>query len=440
MRIRAVCAACFLSLAMLGWLRTSPAAKDAKIPPRILHAPSPQPDRIILTWSGAPDTTQAVTWRTDTSVRQAVSEIAAAGDGPLFRKRAKQVRARTETYVSDLGEALYHSVEFTGLAPASRYVYRVGDGENWSEWAHFNTASARPEPFSFAYVGDAQNEIFSMWSRVIRSAYSDAPKLKFIIHAGDLITTPDRDEQWGEWHRAAGWINQSVPSVPVPGNHEYGQQSTGQRALNRNWRPQFTLPGNGVAGLEETNYWFDYQGVRVVALNSNLRQQEQAEWLDRLLADNPNQWTVVTQHHPIFSTARGRDNKDLRELWKPVFDKYRVDLVLTGHDHSYGRSNVLAGEKRHEGGTVYVVSVSGPKMYNITPAPWMKRAAEDTQLYQIIRVEGGRLYYEARTAKGTLYDAFELRKRRKGANVLINRIPNVPENRRPPGEDQAKQG
>ena len=66
----------------------------------------------------------------------------------------------------------------------------------------------------------------------------------------------------------------------------------------------------------------------------------QAQWLEGLLAENPNKWTVVTFHHPMYSPT-GRDNKELRELWRPVFDRYGVDLVLTGHDHAYGRSGLM---------------------------------------------------------------------------------------------------
>ncbi|MBK7927303.1 MAG: fibronectin type III domain-containing protein [Bryobacterales bacterium] len=126
----------------------------------------------------------AVTWRTDVSVEKAAAEIALAEDGPLFKKKKRGVEARTEAYTSDLGPAHYHSVQFEGLTAGTKYVYRVGDGENWSEWAHFTTASEKAEPFAFVYVGDAQNDLFEMWSRVIRSAYSDAPKVKFLMHAG----------------------------------------------------------------------------------------------------------------------------------------------------------------------------------------------------------------------------------------------------------------
>lgn len=412
------------------------ARQPQPVPEAEAHRPTAIPDRIILTWQGDPAHSQAVTWRTDTSVLKAIAQLAPGDAGPYFAKVAQNFPAETTALTSDLGSAHYHSANFTGLKPSAQYAYRVGDGVNWSEWIHFRTASETPEPFSFIYFGDAQNDIKSLWSRVIRGAYSDAPKARFIVHAGDLINTANRDAEWGEWFNAGGWVNAMVPSIPTPGNHEYGRGADGGRALSRHWRPQFALPTNGPEGLEETCYYLDYQGVRLISLNSNERQAEQVKWLDSLLANNPNRWTIVTFHHPVFSTAKGRDNKEVRELWKPLFDKYRVDLVLQGHDHTYGRSNLRTGvNARAPEGTVYVVSVSGPKMYNLERQPWMERAAEDTQLYQILHVQGDTLKYEARTATGDLYDAFDLKKRPGSVNRLVERVPrNVPERLRVKGE------
>jgi predicted phosphodiesterase len=341
------------------------------------------------------------------------------------------VEAKTQAFASDLGTAHYHSVVFTGLQPKTQYIYRVGDGWNWSEWIQFRTVSKDPEPLTFLYVGDAQNDIFSLWSRVIRAAYLQAPDAQFIVHAGDLVNNSGRDAEWGEWFQAAGWISGQLPYVPTPGNHEYGKGLTG-RELTKHWRSTFTLPEQGPAGLEETCYVLDIQGVRIISLNSNEKLKEQAEWLDQQLANNPNRWTVLTFHHPIYSSAKGRDNKELRELWQPIIDKHKVDLVLTGHDHTYARSNLQTGTTVQAGqaGTVYVVSVSGPKMYNLDREAWMQRAAEDTQLFQVVRVNGDRLTYEARTARGVLYDAFELRKRKGRVNELVNRVPASPEIRR----------
>ena len=182
-------------------------------------------------------------------------------------------------------------------------------------------------------------------------------------------------------------------------------------------------------------YYLDYQGVRIISLNSNEKEREQVAWLESVLKDNPNTWTVLTFHHPVYSTAKGRDNPDIRNMWKPLFDKYRVDLVLQGHDHGYGRfgqelsENVGTGQNTQspEGGTVYVVSVSGPKMYNVERTPAMARAAENTQLYQIISIDGDALRYEARTANGELYDAFRLKKKPGERNELVDEIPNTPE-------------
>jgi phosphodiesterase/alkaline phosphatase D-like protein len=388
------------------------------------HRATPTPDRVILTWADDPARTQSVTWRTDASVTNALAQLALATDGPEFRKDAKDFPARTEPLQTDLGLAHYHSVTFTGLAPDTLYVYRVGDGENWSEWNQFRTAAAGVAPLEFIYLGDAQNDIFSLWSRVIRQAFREAPMARFLVHAGDLVNTGTSDADWGEWHRGGGWLNRSVPSIMAAGNHEYPK-----RVFTPHWKPQFTLPANGVPGLEESNYYLDIQGVRMVVLNTNERQKEQAEWLDQLLSNNPNQWTVITFHHPIFSTARGRDNKELRALLQPIFDKYRVDLVLTGHDHTYGRTNLVTGASARsaQGGTVYVVSVSGPKMYKIDRKPGMVRVAQDTQLYQVVRINGDRLEYRAMTARGILYDSFELRKRKGRANQLIDRMPKTPE-------------
>jgi hypothetical protein len=406
------------------------AEKPERFPEKLAHRPTPIPDRIVLTWTGDPARSQAVTWRTDTSVKKALAQIALAEAGPRFITKAQNVPAVTTPLTTDLGEAHCHTAVFTNLTPKTKYVYRVGDGENWSEWIHFQTASDQPEPFSFLYFGNAQNDVKSHWSRVIRGAYSDMPRARFIIHAGDLINRANRDAEWGDWFYAGGWVNAMVPNVPTPGNHEYDKGPDGKRQLSRHWRPQFALPTHGPDGLEETVYYLDYQGVRIVSLNSNEEHERQVAWLDRVLSDNPNRWTVLTFHHPIYSAANERDNPVLRKRWQPAIDKHRVDLVLTGHDHTYARSGLLTfesnvptgtGVRDPKSGTVYVVSVSGPKLYRLTPREWMKKSLADTQLYQIISVDNSVLRYEARTATGQLYDAFELRKRPGQANELIER-------------------
>ena len=420
-------------------------AKIRAVDQAAIHRPTPRPDRVILTWTGDPSRSQAVTWRTDTSAGVGLAEIAVAGDNGQFVKRARQLKAKTSLLTTDLAPAQYHSVEFEALVPATKYAYRVGDGSNWTEWFHFTTASDQPEPFSFVYFGDAQTELKSLWSRVIREAVTDAPKARFLLHAGDLVNNSDKDAEWGEWFQAGGWLNAMIPSVPTPGNHEYPMTGVSlASSLTDRWRPHFTLPENGPAGLAETAYFLDYQGVRIVSLNSNEKQAEQAVWLDALLQDNPCRWTIVTCHHPIYSAAKSRDNTKLRSQWQPVFDKHRVDLVLQGHDHTYARSGLVDGQSSLAGtknepvgvtgrsetaGTVYVVSVSGPKMYDLDSPhrPQFQRVAEDVQLFQIISINGDELRYEARTATGVPYDGFTLRKRKGRPNEMVEQVPSTPQ-------------
>ncbi|GAA4865794.1 metallophosphoesterase family protein [Paenibacillus vulneris] len=399
----------------------------AKVPDADMYKPTPVPDRIILNWNDDPATTQAVTWRTDTSVLTPQAQIAVAEDATVFKDKAISVMASSSSEVqgNQPYTAQFHTVKFENLLPKTKYLYRVGDGANWSEWFEFATASDKAEPFAFLYLGDAQHDLLEHWSRVIRKAYSNHPEAKFILHAGDLVDRGDADEQWGEWFKAGGWLNGMVPSIMTPGNHEYEKIVPGaKKGLSQYWRPQFALPENGPAGLEETVYYTDHQGMRIISLNTNtkfVKLDAQVAWLEQVLANNPNQWTVMTFHHPIFANSPDRDNAEVREKLLPLIEKYNVDLVLQGHDHSYARgqiSSLPAGtnDKSSKSGTVFVVSFAGTHMKELSDKNWKDNGAQvdhsiaNTQLYQLIRVDGDVMKYESYTATGSLFDGFEIHK------------------------------
>ena len=403
------------------------------------HRPTVMPDRVILTWAGDPSTSQAVTWRTSTAVTKGIAQWALATPNKEFTSHPTEVTAETQPLESSLGTSHYHTAKLENLEPKTKYAIRVGDGTNWTEWSHFVTASKEPEPFSFIYFGDAQNDVKSLWSRVIRESFRDTTRPRFFLHAGDLINNANADEEWGDWHRAGGWANMMLPTMATPGNHEYGLQNNPAPPAYRLtpfWQAQFAFPSHGPSGLEETVYYIDYQGTRFVSLNSNQDITQQVAWLESNLSNNPNRWTIVTFHHPIYSAAKNRDNPVIRRNWQPVIDKFHVDLVLQGHDHTYARTgletastNVPSGATAQTGasGTVYVVSVSGPKMYEVARDKRMHRAAANLQLYQTISIDGSELHYQAITATGELYDAFTLRKKDGAPNELIDQIPNLPE-------------
>ena len=128
----------------------------------------------------------------------------ALGDVAPSAGAVANVKAISTTPVNTtLGYAfIYHTVEFTGLKPNTRYSYRVGDGTNWNEWSDFTTAAADLQPFSFIYYGDAQNYIDSAVPRVFRQAFADRPQAKMIVDAGDLKDDANNEEQWGQWYKA----------------------------------------------------------------------------------------------------------------------------------------------------------------------------------------------------------------------------------------------
>jgi hypothetical protein len=485
-----------------------------------------EPQRVIYTWNGNPATQAAFTWRTDAPVAQALIQFAPSSGDPRFTSTATTQNATSQPLeLAEGPTAYYHTATLKGLKPKTKYSYRVGDGQSWSEWFDFTTASAMDDPFTFIYFGDAQNNIKSMWSRVIRQAQKDAPYADFMLHAGDLINIPEADKEWGEWFYAGGWLHSTIPSVATPGNHEY---KSGK--ITRLWTPQFEYPRNGVPGLEETNYYIDFQGARIISLNSLEKTAEQAAWLDKTLGATKANWTILTFHYPMYSTAKGRDNKALRELWLPIILKHKVNLVLQGHDHSYGRmtlphshssvpspnlgraseglstknnsssthspdgegkgwgdqknknsrpeslysqsvpspslgrvreglstqinssstpssdgegkgwgdqnnaikqtpksmasnpleplfrgpniTNLSTGATAQVGQTYFVVSVSGPKMYNVgeDALSRMTKTGEYKQLYQIISVTPTRITYRAHLANGELFDSFTIDK------------------------------
>jgi hypothetical protein len=110
-----------------------------------------------------------------------------------------------------------------------------------------------------------------------------------------------------------------------------------------------------------------------------------------------------------------------------------VDLALQGHDHTYARGaiyeNPILVNKNDQNktvkGPVYVVSVSGGKMYSVNESGWdefgavQEKNGERKQLFQHISIDGDQLIYRSFTATGELFDRFELLKQ-NGKNQYID--------------------
>lgn len=389
---------------------------NTRVPAGVIHhAATGFPDRIVASPLQVGAAGFAVSWRTSPAVDAPWLEIVVAGDSPDMGM-PRRVQASTRALQTENGDARYHHAAVDGLQADTLYAWRVQGDRTWSAWYHTRTAPAADAPLTLLYFGDTQNQNTSLTTRVVREAMRHAPDARLALYAGDLVSGGDGedDNEWAEWFEANDPLTTSMVVAPAPGNHEYFEEFEDtpmeRRVLGAHWPLQFALPGNGVEATPETTYWFDYQDVRVAVIDGTSAldlgtAEAQARWLDEVLAGNPRRWSIVLTHQPFHSPRAGRDNVVMREHLLPVIKRHGVDLVLQGHDHTYARRGPDSGQT-----PVFVVSVAGAKQYRLSDRAreTMRPVGEDTQLFQVLRFDGGRMRYEARTATGRLYDAFEL--------------------------------
>jgi hypothetical protein len=151
------------------------------------------------------------------------------------------------------------------------------------------------------------------------------------------------------------WGGVSLSSDPA----SYDSDGDGPDAGGMPYLNIFNLPGRaqngGVPSGTELYYSFDHANVHVVSLDSQLSNRDESrraamrEWLVDDLAANNQDWTVVIFHHPPYTKGQHHDSDkeqaeiDMRRSFVSVFEDYAVDVVYSGHAHSYERSWYLHG-------------------------------------------------------------------------------------------------
>jgi hypothetical protein len=386
---------------------------------------SARPDQVVLTWSDDPRTTQTIQWRTSSQVKNAAirywprsvvdsnapSHGTNLGNGKQVRsKHAMTSLLSTPTLLND--PAIYrHTGVLKGLKPGTTYEYCIGDGsaEGWTASAQFTTAPAGVTPFSFVYMGDAQNGL-ERWGVLLHKAFQSRPDAAFYLMAGDLVNRGAERWDWDSFFENSKDVFDRRQLVPVLGNHEY------QGGAPKLYHSLFTLPRNGPASIPvERAYSFEYSNAKFIILDSNLDPTKQTAWLEKQLADTGATWKIVSYHHPAYSSGGNRDNPEVRNVWTPLFDMYHVDLALQGHDHAYLRTYPMRGQQRvasAKDGTIYIISVSGTKHYQQKPHDYTEVGFTKLSTYQVldIQVAGNRLVYRAHDVDGNVKDEFVLEK------------------------------
>ena len=212
----------------------------------------PKPDQIVLTWANDPKTSQTIQWRTDKTVNKSQLQWIKKNDFNRFQPgkpkiiNAVTVEMLNTNYVND-PKIHRHTVNLTGLEPNTSYLYSVGlkAANSWSELSEFQTAPNKTEPFSFVYMGDAQNGLDG-WRSMITGAFRKRPNAAFYIMAGDLVDRGNEIDDWDNMLHQARDIYNRRPLIPAIGNHEiqgghpttylklFDLPKTDQKKLNQN--------------------------------------------------------------------------------------------------------------------------------------------------------------------------------------------------------------
>jgi len=249
-----------------------------------------------------------------------------------------------------------------GLQPASRYRYRViVDDRSWD--GQFATAPApgKDVPHAFAVIGDSRYGA-EQHRKVVERIAREAPD--FVLGTGDVVDDGARQDQWQQFFDVEAALLRDHVYYPAVGNHD----RQGRGRTTDAYRAYFALPGGGGGGGDRERYYaFTYATSRVLVLDSNINSfalADQTAWLERELIaarqDPGVHHIFAVMHHPPFSISLHGGAKDLRERWAPLFEKYGVAAVFSGHDHVYERAE-------HNGVRYFVSGGGGAPLYPRRP-------------------------------------------------------------------------
>lgn len=305
----------------------------------------------------------------------------------------------------------------TGLEPGTFYNYEVrrrssagGGGAITLAEGRTRTAPLPGGSFRFVVTGDTGSGSKEQYE-LGRLMYEQDPDL--IIHVGDIVH-PDGTLRYYPSQFFAPYADLLKRSAVYPclGNHDW-DTNQGEAVFQ-----VFELPDTGIAGRADLGcYWFDFADVRFAALNSNVAfsqvKEYQVPWLESVLDSAADRFKVVFFHHPIQTSRMHASRGAFRTLIEPVMDRYGVDLVLVGHNHTYERSHPLRNDQIVEAGqgTVHITAGAGGSSLRQfgSPQPGFMAARDDSQYsITVVDVEPTRMKFQQVGLARTVLDRFEI--------------------------------
>jgi len=268
---------------------------------------------------------------------------------------------------SHAGSLTDHSVRLSKLKPATRYFYAVGRATNhwYTPVGVLDSFVTPPEPgpakpTRIWVLGDsgtanlgqvAVRDAFYSWSQ------NQVPDLWLMLGDNAYNTGTDKQYQKAVFDVYTDLLRAS-PLWPTLGNHDAG--SANSPTQSGVYYDIFTLPtlaqAGGLPSGTEAYYSFDYANIHFICLDSHDTDRStdgaMAQWLKADLEATARDWIICFFHHPPYT--RGSHDSDnpkdsagrmiqMRENLVPLLEAGGVDLVLTGHSHSYERSFLLNG-------------------------------------------------------------------------------------------------
>eukprot|EP01080_Neovahlkampfia_damariscottae_P003555 gene3555-6290_t len=291
------------------------------------------------------------------------------------------------------------------------------DSQTWSKTYSFQSAPQNIEEFNFIAYGDTDSTQYS--ELVMQKIIKDEKSSAFVLHAGDFAyDSPMGQEEWDKWGKMYEPLTSSKPLVAVVGNHEF-------HCLWRfeNFKNRFTTKlGENSGGDGNFYYSMKYGNVLFFILSSEHTIDEpsaQYQWFEKELSKvdrTQTPWIIVSYHQPAYSSVNGfgryPGSTTTRNL-EPLFSKYKVNLVIAGHDHCYERTcNVNNFKCGNELGLTHLtIGTAGRRLYGDfkMPKPEWIVYREATYGYARISVSKTQLGIQYIRLNGTIGDTHIIR-------------------------------
>jgi predicted MPP superfamily phosphohydrolase len=160
-------------------------------------------------------------------------------------------------------------------------------------------------------------------------------------------------------------------------------------------------------------YSYARNNVRFVALDSTQMDTKQLQWVEATLRDAREDWKICYFHHPLYSDAATHGpSVDLRVLLEPIFSRYGVNVVFSGHDHVYERI-------KPQKGIAYFVSGAAGQLRKGDMRPGKDTAAffDQDQSFMLVEITGADLFFQVISRSGRIADSGVIHRRAKAAET-----------------------